>query len=48
MEMHYFGGLTCDEAAVALAVSVATINRDLKLAKAWLRQALDVHGSVAK
>jgi RNA polymerase sigma factor (TIGR02999 family) len=48
MEMHYFGGLTCDEAAVALAVSVATVNRDLKLARAWLRQALNAPVSVAE
>ncbi len=40
MEMIYFGGLNCDEAAVVLAVSVSTINRELKLAKAWLKDSL--------
>ncbi|HZL27819.1 MAG TPA: ECF-type sigma factor [Acidobacteriaceae bacterium] len=40
MEMIYFGGLNCDEAAVVLEVSVATVNRDLKLAKAWLKHEL--------
>jgi RNA polymerase sigma factor (TIGR02999 family) len=40
MEMVYFGGLNCDEAALVLDVSVATVNRDLKLAKAWLRHEL--------
>ena len=40
MEMIYFGGLNCDEAALVLSVSVATVNRDLKLARAWLRQEL--------
>ncbi len=40
MEMVYFGGLNCDEAAVVLSVSVSTINRELKLAKAWLKQSL--------
>ncbi len=40
MELTYFGGMNCDEAAEALQVSTATINRDLKLAKAWLRQEL--------
>jgi RNA polymerase sigma factor (TIGR02999 family) len=40
MELTYFGGMNCEEAAEALEVSTATINRDLKLAKAWLRQEL--------
>jgi RNA polymerase sigma factor (TIGR02999 family) len=41
IELTYFGGLNCEEAAAALEVSTATINRDLKLAKAWLRHALN-------
>lgn len=40
MEMIYFGGLNCEEAAIVLAVSVATVNRELKLAKAWLKHSL--------
>lgn len=40
IELFYFGGLKCEEAAVVLEVSTATVNRDLKLAKAWLRQEL--------
>ena len=40
IELFYFGGLKCEEAAVVLDVSTATVNRDLKLAKAWLRQEL--------
>jgi RNA polymerase sigma-70 factor, ECF subfamily len=40
MEMVYFGGLNCDEAAAVMKVSVATVNRDLKLAKAWLKYEL--------
>lgn len=35
-EMRYFGGLTNDETAAALAVSVATVERDLRFARAWL------------
>ena len=35
-EMRYFGGLTNDEAAAALNVSVATVERDLRFARAWL------------
>ena len=40
IELFYFGGLKCEEAAVLLEVSTATVNRDLKLAKAWLREEL--------
>ena len=37
LELIYFGGLSGEEAAEVLGVSVPTINRDLKLAKAWMR-----------
>lgn len=40
IELSYFGGMNCEEAAAVLEVSTATVNRDLKLAKAWLRHAL--------
>jgi RNA polymerase sigma factor (TIGR02999 family) len=40
MEMVYFGGLNCEEAALVLEVSVPTVNRDLKMAKAWLKHEL--------
>lgn len=36
VELRYFGGLTIDETAGVLDVSHATVERDLKLAKAWL------------
>jgi RNA polymerase sigma factor (TIGR02999 family) len=36
VELRYFGGLTIDETAEVLGVSHATVERDLKLAKAWL------------
>lgn len=41
----YFGGLTNEEAADVLGVSRATIERDLRFARAWLAHALgkDVH-----
>lgn len=38
--LHYFGGLTYDEIAEALAVSAATVHRELRLGKAWLRNEL--------
>jgi RNA polymerase sigma factor (TIGR02999 family) len=36
IELLFFGGLTYDEAAAALAISTTTLHRDLKMAKAWL------------
>jgi RNA polymerase sigma factor (TIGR02999 family) len=36
VELVYFGGLTSDETAEAVGLSAATVNRELKLAKAWL------------
>jgi RNA polymerase sigma factor (TIGR02999 family) len=41
VELLYFGGLTQTEAAIALQVSEATVQRDLKMAKAWLYRALN-------
>lgn len=38
-EMRYFGGLSNAEAAAALDVSVATVERDLRFARAWLAHA---------
>lgn len=38
--LHYFGGMTYDETAAALNVSAATVDRDLRLAKAWLADEL--------
>ena len=43
VEMRFFGGLTIEETATALDVSVDTVMRDWRLAKAWLHRAL-VHG----
>jgi RNA polymerase sigma factor (TIGR02999 family) len=40
VEMRYFGGLTSEEAAEALGVSVITVQRDWRVAKAWLRREL--------
>jgi RNA polymerase sigma-70 factor (ECF subfamily) len=37
MTLRYFGGLTVSEAAKALGVSVVTVERDWRLARAWLR-----------
>jgi RNA polymerase sigma factor (TIGR02999 family) len=40
VELHFFGGLTCDETAEALEVSVSTIERELRVARAWLHRDL--------
>jgi RNA polymerase sigma-70 factor (ECF subfamily) len=39
-ELRYFGGLSVEETADALSVSVATVMRDWKLTKAWLQREL--------
>jgi RNA polymerase sigma-70 factor, ECF subfamily len=36
VEMRYFGGLSIEETAEALGVSVVTVNRDWRLARSWL------------
>jgi RNA polymerase sigma factor (TIGR02999 family) len=41
VELHHFGGLTYDEAALVLGVSPATIKRDLRVARAWLRREMN-------
>jgi RNA polymerase sigma factor (TIGR02999 family) len=36
VECRYFGGLSLEETAAALSLSLATVKRDLRLARAWL------------
>jgi RNA polymerase sigma-70 factor (ECF subfamily) len=36
VEMRYFGGLSIEETAEAMGISVATVNRDWRLARSWL------------
>ena len=38
IEMRYFGGMTAEESAEALAMSVHVVRRDLRVAQAWLRK----------
>ena len=38
--LHYFGGMTYEETAMALDISAATVDRELRLAKAWLANEL--------
>jgi RNA polymerase sigma factor (TIGR02999 family) len=37
VELHFFGGLTFDQIAQILSVSRKTVQREWKLARAWLR-----------
>ena len=41
--LHFFGGMTYEETAEALDISAATVDRDLRLAKAWLANELKDH-----
>jgi RNA polymerase sigma-70 factor, ECF subfamily len=41
IEMRYFGGLTNEEIAETLGVSIPTVVRDRRFAEAWLRQHLE-------
>jgi DNA-directed RNA polymerase specialized sigma24 family protein len=36
VELHYFGGLTYQELSETLKVSEATVDREIRLAKAWI------------
>ena len=38
IEMRYFGGMTGEECATALALSVHQVRRELRLAQAWLHK----------
>lgn len=40
VELHFFGGLTYDEVAGALDLSPATVGRELRFARAWLRNVM--------
>jgi RNA polymerase sigma-70 factor (ECF subfamily) len=40
VELHYFGGMTAEEAAVVVGRSAHAVRHDLRLARAWLRRKL--------
>ena len=44
VELRFFAGLDIDEAAEALGVSAATVERDWSMAKAWLYRRLSSRG----
>ena len=41
VELKFFGGLSIDEVAEVLGIGHATVERDWKLARAWLRRQLE-------
>jgi RNA polymerase sigma factor (TIGR02999 family) len=43
IELYYFGGLTYDQIAAEGGASVATVHRDIRLARAWLLQEIAGH-----
>ena len=40
LEMHYFGGMTAEEVALAVGQSVHVVRHELRFARAWLRRTL--------
>ncbi len=47
VELRFFGGLTIEETADLLDISHATVERDMKMAKAWLSRELKGGESVS-
>ena len=47
LEQRYFGGLSLEETAAALDVSLATVKRELRSARAWLANELKATNDVA-
>jgi RNA polymerase sigma-70 factor, ECF subfamily len=47
VELRFFAGLSIDEAAEALGISAATVEREWAMAKAWLYQRLSLSVNVA-
>lgn len=43
LELHFFGGLTYAEISAALTISEATVDRDLRFAKAWTLNHIQEH-----
>jgi RNA polymerase sigma factor (TIGR02999 family) len=48
IEMHFFGGLTHEEIASVLGISVPTVNRRWRMARAWLYRHLTSDGGAIR
>ncbi|HVF39155.1 MAG TPA: ECF-type sigma factor [Gemmatimonadaceae bacterium] len=46
IEQRYFGGMTLEEIASAMDLSLATVKRELRSARAWLAAELGETGEV--
>lgn len=46
VELRFFGGFSIEETAGVLGVSVSTVKRDWRMAKAWLHQELEKEGEL--
>ncbi len=44
VEMHYFGGMTAEEASLAAGRSVHVVRHKIRLGRAWLRRKLSTNG----
>jgi DNA-directed RNA polymerase specialized sigma24 family protein len=44
VELRFFGGLTIEETAQVLGISPATVTRDWRMAKVWLRREMERGG----
>ena len=44
IELSFYGGLTYDEIAEVLDISAATVDREMRFAKAWLHRELNPEG----
>jgi len=47
VELRFFGGLTLEQTAEVLKVSLATVMRDWEFTKAWLRNEMGGHSGIA-
>ncbi len=47
-EMRYFGGLTAEESAEAIGMTVLEVRRELRIGQAWLRRELDRESETAE
>ncbi|MGF1577973.1 MAG: ECF-type sigma factor [Gemmataceae bacterium] len=44
VHLRYYGGLTIEQAARVVGVSIATVKKDWAYARSWLRQQLEIQG----
>jgi RNA polymerase sigma factor (TIGR02999 family) len=43
LELKYFGGMTAEDTADLLGVTVHVVNRRMRMARAWLRRQMNAH-----